>query len=75
MTMYEILKLNKGLFEFMIDKDVQPADVQYVQMYSDYMQMIEGQKKVYVVAFLMDKYNVSESTVYRVLRRFKRVIV
>lgn len=72
--MYEILKLNKGLFEFMIDKDVQPADVQYVQMYSDYMQMIEGQKKVYVVAFLMDKYNVSESTVYRVLRRFKRVI-
>lgn len=74
MTMYEILKLNKGLFEFMIDKDVQPADVRYLQLYSDYLQMIEGQKGVYVVALLMEKYGVSESTVYRVLRRFKRVI-
>ena len=74
MTMYEILKLNKGLFGFMIDKDVQPNDVRYLQLYSDYLQMIEGQKGVYVVALLMEKYGVSESTVYRVLRRFKRVI-
>lgn len=74
MTMYEVLKLNKGLFEFMVNKDVQPSDVQYIQLYSDYLQMIEGQKVVYVVALLMDKYNVSESTVYRVLKRFKSTV-
>lgn len=74
MTMYEILKLNKGLFEFMIDKDVQPADVRYLRLYSDYLQMEEEYKKTYIVALLMDKYSVSEATVYRVLRRFKRVI-
>lgn len=59
----------------MVENDVQPSDVQYVQLYGEFLRMKqEGYKLVYIVAFLMDEYGVSESTVYRVLRRFKRVI-
>lgn len=76
MTMYEVLKLNRGLLEFMVENDVQPSDVQYVQLYGEFLRMKqEGHKLVYIVAFLMDEYGVSESTVYRVLRRFKRVVM
>ena len=75
MTMYEILKLNKGLFEFMIDKGVQAQDVKHLAMYEEFLHMQkEGYKQMYIVAFLMDEYGVSEPTVYRMLRRFKRVI-
>lgn len=76
MTMYEVLKLNEGLLQFMVANDVQPADVRYVQMYAEYLRMkSEGHKLVYIVAFLMDEYQVSESTVYRVMRRFKKVVM
>lgn len=76
MTMYEVLKLNRGLMEFMLKEDVQPADVQYVELYGEFLRMkAEGHKLVYIVAFLQDEYGVSESTVYRVLRRFKKVVM
>lgn len=76
MTMYEVLKLNEGLMQFLVEKDVQPADVQYVPMYAEYLRMKgEGHKLVYIVAFLQDEYGVSESTVYRVLRRFKKEVM
>lgn len=76
MTMYEVLKLNEGLLRFLVEKDVQPTDVQYVQLYAEYLRMkSEGHKLVYIVAFLQDEYGVSESTVYRVLRRFKKVVM
>lgn len=75
MTMYEVMKLNQGLFEFMVANDVQLTDVRYVQMYGEYLRMRdEGHKLVYIVAFLQEEYNVSESTVYRVLRRFKQIL-
>lgn len=76
MTMYEVLKLNEGLMRFLVDNDVQPADVQYVPLYAEYLRMKgERHKLVYIVAFLQDEYGVSESTVYRVLRRFKKVVM
>lgn len=75
MTMYEVLKLNQGLFEFMVANDFQLTDVRYVRMYGEYLRMRdEGHKLVYIVAFLQEEYNVSESTVYRVLRRFKQTL-
>lgn len=71
MTMYEVLRLNKGLFQFMVENDVQPQDVQYLAMYEEYKRMKkEGHKMVYIVAFLCDEYGVCEATVYRVVKRF-----
>lgn len=76
MTMYEVLKLNRGLLEFMVEKGVQAQDVKHLAMYEEFLRMQkEGHKQMYIVAFLMDEYGVSEPTVYRMLRRFKRVVV
>ena len=50
--------------------DIRINDYKYVEMLDDYSLMTDnGHKKEYIVAVLREKYNVSESTLRRVLKR------
>ena len=48
-------------------------DVRYIPLWSDYERLRrDGFKVAYIVAYLCDTYEVSERTVYRIIRRFGR---
>lgn len=64
----EILKLLSKL-------DIKVSDYQYTNLFSDYASMTErGYKVSYIVAVLAGKYEISEASVYRILRRFKKAV-
>lgn len=76
MTVYELMKMNESLMKLMFEKGLYPQDVKHLAMYEEFLRMKnEGHKQVYIVAFLMDEYGVSEPTVYRMLRRYRTVVM
>ncbi|MDE6113536.1 MAG: hypothetical protein K2G49_00570 [Muribaculum sp.] len=72
MKVIEILKLNEGLLNVLQRVGIRVDDVRYVDLYNDYRLLIEkGEKVSYIVAVLSSKYNVSERTVYGLLKRLQ----
>ena len=71
MKVIEILQINKISLETLQKACIKMSDVQYIDLYNDYCKMVRsGEKKSYIVAVLMDRYNVSERQVYYILKRF-----
>ena len=46
-------------------------DAEYINLYTDYHKLKEnGEKVSYIVAVLADRYDISERTVYSLVKRF-----
>lgn len=72
MKVIEILKLNKGLLNVFQNMGIRVDDVRYIDLYNDYKSMLDdGEKVSYIVAFLSDRYNVSERKVYALIKRLQ----
>ena len=72
MKVFELIKFNRELLEKLQDAGIRLDDVQYIDLYSDYMNMYRhGEKVSYIVAALSEKYAVSERKVYGLLKRFQ----
>lgn len=68
-TLFALLKLNLNQLKMMSDCDIPVTYYRYVPMYEDYLQMRRsGEKMAYITAVLTDRYQVSESTVKRVIK-------
>lgn len=68
-TLFALLKLNLNQLKMMSDCDMPVTYYHYVPMYEDYLQMRRsGEKKAYITAVLTERYQVSESTVKRVIK-------
>ena len=68
-TLFALLKLNLNQLKMMSDCDIPVTYYRYVPMYEDYLQMRRsGEKMAYITAVLTERYNVSESTVKRVIK-------
>ena len=73
MKVVNFLELCSNMLELMSQHDIKVSDYKYVDLYSDYVRMRkEGIKYIVVIMELSDKYNVSESTVKRVVKRFEK---
>lgn len=71
MKVIEILRVSRKIIETLQKSCVQIGDVRYVGMYEDYEYlMAHGEKKSYVVAFLSEKYKISERKVFYLLKKF-----
>lgn len=71
MTLFEALKFNRGPLEMLIRLGIKQDDVRYINLYSEYETMkAQGEKTTYTVAFLAQKYSVSERKVYDIIKRF-----
>lgn len=69
------MKFCVKILETLSDNGIRTSDYKYIEMFNDYERMLAaGEKVTFIVATLCEKYNTSESTAYRVLRRFKRTI-
>jgi hypothetical protein len=68
-TLFALLKLNLNQLKMMSDCDIPVTYYRYVPMYEDYLQMRRsGEKMAYITAVLTERYQVSESTVKRVIK-------
>lgn len=71
MTLFEALKFNREPLEMLIRLGIKQDDVRYIDLYSEYETMkAQGEKTTYTVAFLAQKYSVSERKVYDIIKRF-----
>lgn len=71
----ELIKISTNLLKLLSKYDIKTEDVKYVDLYTDYEKMVsKGEKITYIVSFLSDKYKVSEATIYRIIRRFKKTV-
>lgn len=72
MTRYELLKLNEGLIKLILSNSVNLKDVEYLQLYEQYVEMKAKHKVTYVVFHLADKYKITERAVYGIIKRFEK---
>ena len=73
MRTIEVLKLNKSLLCILQNVGIRIDDVRYIELYNDYKALLNnGEKVSYIVAMLAKKYNISERTVYGLLKRLQK---
>lgn len=73
MTVFEVLNFNKEFLTRLKETGFKLEDCRFIDMYSEYEQMIGERNKVtYVVSYLSIKYDVSERKVYGVIKHFKK---
>lgn len=72
MKVIDILNFNRELLKKLQDAGIRIEDYRYVDLYSDYIKLLEqGDKVSYIVAILSDRYSVSERKVYGLIKRFQ----
>lgn len=75
MKVVEFLKIGKELLKLMSSYDLRCDDYLYIGLFEEYTRMRdEGIKVDYILACLSEKYNMSESTVKRIIRRFSKEV-
>lgn len=75
MKVVELVKISKDVLKMGSKSDLRVKDWQHLEMYEEYCLMRTASEKFrYVIAYLAEKYRVSESTVKRVVRRFSKEV-
>ncbi|NDW10126.1 hypothetical protein [Dysgonomonas sp. 520] len=73
MKVFEALTFARPLVETIFQAGANPKDVQYLEMYSEYLRLEqEGHKKVYIAAVLSEEYEITERTFYDIVKRMGR---
>nr|DAN56065.1 MAG TPA: Mor transcription activator family [Caudoviricetes sp.] len=71
MKIIEIVKINRELLKNLHAAGVRMEDEQFVDLYADYTFMRQhGEKVSYIVAVLANRYDISERTIYSLVKRF-----
>lgn len=69
------MKINVRSLELMSNFDLRITDYRYLDMYDDYTSMRSGGEKLgYIIAHLADAYNISESSVKRLIKRLSEEV-
>ena len=72
MKVWEIVKMQRYSIEILQKSCISMDDCRYVEMYEEYMGLMNnGSKKARVAAYLAKKYNISERRVYYLLKKFE----
>lgn len=72
MKIFEILNFYKETLIRIHECGIRLEDVQYVNLYNDYIDMLaHGDKVSYIVLLLSEKYAVSERKVYSLIKHFQ----
>ena len=70
MTQYELLRISESICKALAGNNIDPADVNHLDLYEDFVRMkAEGHKFTYIQFYLAEKYNVSETSVWRIAKR------
>lgn len=73
MKVVEALKIGKILLKTMQENCIRVDDCRYIELFEEYLTMTaNNEKKSYIIAFLSEKYSVSERKVWYIISRFGR---
>ena len=75
MKVVEFLKIGQEMLKLMSLFDLRRDDYKHIELYEEYMVLRgEGEKVDYIFATLSSKYNVSESTIKRIVKRLSKEV-
>ena len=75
MKAIEILKIGSGMLKIMSKFDLRTDDYRYIGLFDEYWQQrLLGIKVDAILCNLAQRYNLSESTVKRLIKRFGREV-
>ena len=75
MKVVEILKLGREFLKLLSSFDLRCDDYKHIELYEEYVKMRrDGDKVDYILYLLSEKYNLSESTVKRIVRRLSKEV-
>ena len=73
MKVIKLLELGAEMLKMMSANDIKVGDECFISLYNDYEAMRnEGEKYSVAMILLAEKYNISESSVSRIVRRLSR---
>ena len=73
MTVYEILSLNKELLLRLDKLGIRTSDHIQVDIYNDFLKYkAQGDKVSYAVLMLSKKYNLSERSIYNIIKKLEQ---
>lgn len=71
MKAHEILLLAKPMLKMLLSAGISPKDVQYLDLYSEYMRLkSEGHKVTYIEAYLCEEFNIRKTKFYEIIKLF-----
>ena len=70
MIKYELIKLSASICKALAEANIDPADVNYLRLYEEWLRMkAEGHKYDYILFYLGQQYGISKTTVWRIITR------
>lgn len=74
-TVYDVLKENASTLSALLRAGISIEDIANIDIFEDFQRLsADGMKTTAIVAYLCDEYSRSERTIWRVVKRFRRVI-
>ncbi len=71
----DLVKINRISMELMSKHDIRQSDYAFIELYEEYLVMRDrGDKYNYIIAVLSERYNISDSTVKRIVRRLSKEV-
>lgn len=71
MIVADLVRIGAKMMELLSKYGIGIDDYRYIPLYEEYCKMVgNGDKATYVVTVLSEKYNISERSIYRLLKRF-----
>lgn len=75
MRVVTYLEQNEQVCQTLFRFGIRLSDVRYLDMYHEYMRMTkDGIKATFIIPYLSEQYDVSESTLRRILQRLQQRI-
>lgn len=75
MNVYEAMSGIRPMLEKLQKSGVDLSNIKNIDMYEEYREMCKGgEKKMYIVSFLAEKYKMSEKSVSRAIRRLSMIL-
>ncbi len=69
--MIEVMKIDQKGLELLQECCISISDVRFIGLYDDFMRIIgDGGKTTYAIAYLAEKYGISERKVYYLIKKF-----
>ena len=70
MKVIELLKIDQKVLELLQEHCISVGDVRYIGLYEEYLRITAGGGKVaYAVAYLSERYRISERKVYYLIKK------
>jgi len=75
MKVADILTLAEPIIKKLLDGNINPKDIQYLELFSEYERLSsEGHKKTYIEVILCEEFNIGKTKFYEILKNFKSQI-